>query len=617
MLATARAELLVLRKWPTAWGLLLVMPALTLLVYYVLPLVQYLTDTPAQYQALGTPSQILPGMLPNQFAIVSVQLFTVSNVMPLVVLGAVLTGGDWTRGTIATSLAAGPGRVRAGAGQALVLAVATAASVVTTFAVSAVASLVIRAAEGRAANAVDEALPPAWVLVRAMGAALLVALTFAAMGWFLGAVCRSAAGAIAIALVWTVLIDQYLGYFGFDYTGLLPKISDLTPGTSAITVTGLFGTVGGGPTSQVYLPDRPVIATWALVGYIAAFVALTLLLLHRRDVLAGRPQRRRLVVRATWAEPAPPGPEPAGPARRNSGVLASLRAELLVMRHRPVLWWLVIALPVSMLIQGYLNDYVNYQSAGNGAPGTASTSGPLMLPSILPVQYVTTTLSVLRTSSSLYQGLYGGAALFLLGALVAGTDWGRGTIKTALLAGPGRLATRLGQDVAVLAAAAVTVIIMFGLAAGATAGFTAALGGTAPPDDLEFPSVSHLAIAVIGALLVALACAAIGLALGTILRSATKAVAFVLLWGAVVMPTLDQIGGQVHGILLHLYEILPDAAINTVANLYNPNTLLVEGTVVPPNGVLIAPVLAFATLGLYLLASLAIAGVITSRRTIT
>ena len=36
MLAAARAELLVLRKWPAAWGLLLVMPALALLVYYLL-----------------------------------------------------------------------------------------------------------------------------------------------------------------------------------------------------------------------------------------------------------------------------------------------------------------------------------------------------------------------------------------------------------------------------------------------------------------------------------------------------------------------------------------------------------------------------------------------------
>lgn len=191
----------------------------------------------------------------------------------------------------------------------------------------------------------------------------------------------------------------------------------------------------------------------------------------------------------------------------------------------------MIALPVSMLIQGYLNDYVNYQSAGNGAIGTGSTSGPLMLPGILPVQYVTTTLSVLRTSSSLYEGLYGGVVLFLIGALVAGTDWGRGTVKTALLA-----------------AAAVTVVVMFGLAAGVTAGFAAVLGGTAPPVYLAFPSAGHLAIAMIGALLVALACAAIGLALGTIVRSATKAVAFVLLWGALVMPTLDQVGSQVHGI---------------------------------------------------------------------
>jgi len=46
-------------------------------------------------------------------------------------------------------------------------------------------------------------------------------------------------------------------------------------------------------------------------------------------------------------------------------------------------------------------------------------------------------------------------------------------------------------------------------------------------------------------------------------------------------------------------------------------TVTVEGAAVPPSGVLITPALAFATLALYLLASLAIAGVITSRRTIT
>jgi ABC-2 type transport system permease protein len=616
MLAAARAELLVLRKWPAAWGLLLVMPALALIEYYVLDFVLYLTVTPAQYAQQGTPAQLLPALLPGQFAIVAVQLFILSNVVPFVVLGAVLAGGDWGRGTIATSLAAGPGRGRAGAGQALALAVATAASVAATFAVSAAASLVIRVAEARTVNPLDGAMPPAWVLVRAMGAALLVALTYAAMGWFLGTACRSAAGGIAAALVWTVIIDPNIGFLGTDYTGPIAKISDFMPGTDAVTVTSLFGTVGGGATSQNYLPDRPAIAAWALAGYIAAFLVLTFALLRRRDVLAGQVRhrrRRRAAAPAARPEPTPPGLETAVPPHRASTVLAAVRAELLVMRNRPVLWWLVLAVPVSMLIAGYLTDYINYQSAGNGAPGSSSVSGPLMLPSLLPVQYLTTTLSALGDYSSLYDT----AVLFLLGALVAGADWGRGTITTALVAGPGRLATRLGQDLAVLAAAAAGVILMFVLAAGTAAGFAAALAGTAPPADLRFPPPGHLAMAVAGALLVALACTAIGLALGTILRSATKAAAAVLLWAVLVMPNLDQIGPQVHGVLLHLYELLPDAAINTVANLYNPNTVNVAGTVGPPIGAVITPALAFATLALYLLAALAIAAVITCRRTIT
>ena len=52
MLASVRAELLVLRKWPAAWGLLLVVPAATLLPYYVVSFVVYLTDTPAEYAQL-------------------------------------------------------------------------------------------------------------------------------------------------------------------------------------------------------------------------------------------------------------------------------------------------------------------------------------------------------------------------------------------------------------------------------------------------------------------------------------------------------------------------------------------------------------------------------------
>jgi hypothetical protein len=89
----------------------------------------------------------------------------------------------------------------------------------------------------------------------------------------------------------------------------------------------------------------------------------------------------------------------------------------------------VLAVPARTLISGYLCNYIEYQSAGNGTPGSSSISGPLMLPGVLPVQYLTTTLSGLGD----YSGLYGPAVLLLLGALLAGTDWGRGTITTALV----------------------------------------------------------------------------------------------------------------------------------------------------------------------------------------
>ena len=74
MLAAMRAELLVLRKWPAAWGLLLVVPAATLLPYYVVSFVVYLTDTPAEYVQQGSPAMILPSLLPSQFVIVALAL---------------------------------------------------------------------------------------------------------------------------------------------------------------------------------------------------------------------------------------------------------------------------------------------------------------------------------------------------------------------------------------------------------------------------------------------------------------------------------------------------------------------------------------------------------------
>ena len=613
MLAAIRAELLVLRKWPAAWGLLLVVPALALVGNYVWTLVTYLTATPAQYAVLGTPAQNLPSVLPSQFIIVAVQLFP-NAVAPFVVLGAVMAGGDWARGTIGTSLLAGPGRVRSAAGQAAALAVAVTASVVTTFVVCGAASLLIRALLAKSVNPVDGAIPPTWIFARALAAALLTALTYGALGLFLGTVCRSAAGGIGAALAWTVIIEPTFTGLGLDVGGTLQKIGDFLPISNAYTVTGLFGTVGGGAGSQNYLPTSPAIAPRALAGYAALFLIGTFVLVRRRDVLTGRASRRPRRVPAAPAIPAPAIPATVAGMTPGwaSRVLASLRAELLVMRNRPALWTLLLAVPADMLIGGYLTDYVEFRTAGTGGIGSTSYSAPLILPGVLPGQYLTTALNSLGTFSN----LYGPAALFLLGTLVAGSDWGRGTIRTALLQGPGRLQTWIGRDLAVLLAAAAAVLVTFALAAVITTGMAAGLSRQAPPLDSQFPAATRVLLAVAGALLLALACTAIGLALGTILRSATKAAAVVLLWTVVIQPTLDQTGPQLHGVLLRLYETLPDASMDTVVNFYNPNTVNMGGSIQAPTGVILAPALAFVILAGYLLVSLAIPAVITRRRSL-
>ena len=619
MLAAARAELLVLRKWPAAWGLLLVAPALTLVTYYVVTFVDYLTVTPAQYAQLGDPSQMLPALLPSQFVIAATEQFSFSAVAPFVVLGAVMAGGDWGRGTIETSLVSGPGRVRTGAGQALALALALASGVVATFVVSGAASLVIRALEAHAENPLDAAMPAAWVIVRGLGVAMLITLAYGFMGLALGTVCRSAAGAIGAALLWTVLIEPNLADLSQQAGGMLKAISNVFPITSADTLTSLFGSPGGGAASQMYLPIRPTAAAWTLAGYTAGFLGLTLVLLYRRDVLTGRTSRRR---RAPTAPTAPPAlaaadPPPRAPSvdqapGRASGALASLRAELLVMRNRPTVWALVLILPIDMLIGSYLTDYVYYRTAATGL--TVGVNAPQVLSAMLPGQYLTSALSGFGT----YSDVYGSAVFVLLGALVAGSDWGRGTIKTALLAGPGRLQTRIGQDMAVMLAAAAGVALTFLLAAGASVTTAAALARPAPSLASRFPVFTQVAASVGGALILAVACTAIGLALGVVLRSATKAAAAVLLWAVVIQPNLDQVSTQLHGLLLRLYDILPDASINTVVNLYNTTVADVPGTnISPPSGVEVAPALAFATLGLYLVVCLAVPALITARRSIT
>jgi ABC-2 type transport system permease protein len=594
MLASMRAELLVLRKWPAAWGLMLLTPVLVFMTDYVAQYIIYLTLTPAQYSTLETPEQGIASLLPSQFNIIAVSQFLLSGTVPFIVLGAAMAGGDWRRGTIMPTLLQGPGRIRAFAGQALALAVAATASVLATFAVAAASSIAIRLLESKSVNPYAAAMQPNLVIARSIGAALLVALTYAMLGLLLGTVCRSAAGAIAIALVWTLLIESTLYDLALDLPrGLLRTISDLTPGACTITVTGLFGTPGGGAGSQNYLPVRPTEAFWTLVAYLAASLAGTMFLWRRRDAITERSRRFRLRRRRRVTAP-----------RRYGGILSSLRGELLVMSKRPAVWALVLVLPVEMLINGYLSGWLLYATANSGV--SLDVNAPAVLATLLPGQYLATALN----GFGQYNGLYGAAVLMLIGALIGGSDWGQHTIRTALLQGPGRLRTWAGQALAIGVAVAVSVALTFILAAAASAIAAWHLAGAAIPATTHFPTFGHVAAALAAAVVLGVAYAAAGLTLGIWLRSASAAIGAVLVWAVVVEPSIEYISLQLHGVLLRIYDILPDAGTNTLVNLDGSTTVAYGSYQVAQ----VAPALAFLTLGLYAVAFLAIPALITRRR---
>jgi len=608
--ASMRAELLVLRKWPAAWGLLALTPLLVLLSDYVAEWIFYLTLTPAYYSTEGTPAQNLQGLLPSQFNIIAVFQFTFAGTAPFIVLGAAMAGGDWGRGTITTALLQGPGRARTFAGQAAALIVAVTASVLATFAVAAAASSVIRLVEAKSVNPVAAAMPGVGVIAESVGAALLVAIAYGMVGLFLGTVFRSAAGAVAVALVWTLIVEGTLWDLALQLPrGLVRTITDLTLNASAVTVTGDFGTPGGGAGSQNYLIVRPVVAIATLLAYIAASLALALLVLRHRDAVTATNRRFRLRWRrrrrpaGSAGRTRPPRPEPAV-----TGVLASLRAELLIMRKRPAVWALVLVLPVDMLINSYGYAYVLYATANSGV--SLGVNVPQVLSSLLPDQYL---MTALNGGFGEFNEVNGVVVFMLLGALVGGSDWGLNTVRTALLQGPGRLRTFAGQGLALAGAVAVSVLLTFVLAAAASSIIALHQTGSLAPAGGQFPAFGDVAAALAAGLVLGLAYMAIGLSLGVWLRSAGAAIGAVLLWAVVAEPSIEYFAGQLHGIIVKLYQLLPDASTNALVNLDGTPSYYYGAS--QPQGH-VAPPLAFLILGLYAAIFLVIPALVTRRRDI-
>ncbi|MDQ3154386.1 MAG: ABC transporter permease subunit [Actinomycetota bacterium] len=196
-------------------------------------------------------------------------------------------------------------------------------------------------------------------------------------------------------------------------------------------------------------------------------------------------------------------------------MFASVSAELFTLRKRPALWLLGGVWLGLLLFFGYGLTWLSYRSAANPAVGQR------ILADALPANLVGNAIAG--------YALFGGAMVMILGALVAGSEYGWGTLKTVFTQRPGRWSVHLGRVGALAVALLAMVLVSFALSAGASA--TIATVESAP---LDWPSAADVMRGVAAGWLVLGMWCAFGLLLGTLARGPALAIGLGLVWALVL-----------------------------------------------------------------------------------
>lgn len=214
----------------------------------------------------------------------------------------------------------------------------------------------------------------------------------------------------------------------------------------------------------------------------------------------------------------------------------SLSAELLKLRKRPAVWVLAGVWLALLLTFGYLLPYLGAGPDSGGPRGAA-------LVSTLPANLVSNAVAG--------YALFGGALVMILGALVTGSEYGWGTVKTVLTQRPHRLAVYGGTLAALAVALLGVVLVSFAVSAGASA---AIAGAESLPAD--WPGVTEIVTGIgAGWLILAMWCL-LGVLLGTLTRGTALAVGLGLVW-ALVVENLVRASAAVLDVMATVQQALP------------------------------------------------------------
>lgn len=242
-----------------------------------------------------------------------------------------------------------------------------------------------------------------------------------------------------------------------------------------------------------------------------------------------------------------------------SDLVDVVRAETAKLVRRPATWVLLAAAIVLNQVFGFVIPYVSY-SSGSGNGMTDGLSPAQLLASTLPDQVVTNTTAAFP--------VFTGALALVLGALVAGSEFTGGTLKTLLTQGPRRVVVFGGQLLTVVLAVGAGVLALFATCA-------ASAWGIALVEDqvVDWPSLGDLATGLGAGWAVLSMWASLGAVLAVVLRSVALPIGLGVVWILGIENLVAAVAGSTLTALQPLRDVLPGAASGSLISAVLPTAI--------------------------------------------
>ena len=279
MNGSVRAELLMLRKRVSTWVLLGLWSVAAGLFAYVLPYSTLRGGT----ESFGPPPPDLASLLPDRFTGTAVGGYPFFGGVVVLILGVMTMGGEYGWGTLKTVLSQHPSRLRALGAKLIALGIVLWVFVAASFLISAIASRVIASTEG-----VDTSWPSLAMTGKALIAAWLIFAVWTSLGVALAIVSRGTSLAIGIGILYGLALEGLAEALLRQVDALEPLVQGLLR-ANAYSLAAAVGmaeadAAGNGPGSYAGPFVGGLQSTVVLVGLMAAFAAVSAVVLTRRDV---------------------------------------------------------------------------------------------------------------------------------------------------------------------------------------------------------------------------------------------------------------------------------------------------------------------------------------------